>query len=200
MSTFLFIRHASHGLLGKRFVARTPGVMLSEQGEAEALTLAERLQHLPIEAIYSSPLERAQQTAQPLAERLKLAPTIREELNEIDIGDWTNCTMDAIDEKPGWSDWNTFRSCARPPGGELMLEAQARVVSLVSELRAKHPGALVALFSHGDIVKGALAHYLGVHLDLFHRIDIDPASVSVVRIENWGPRVLRVNDTGALHL
>jgi probable phosphoglycerate mutase len=195
-TTFLFIRHGHHELLGKRFVARSPGVNLSERGRQQAQELARRLESAGIGAIYSSPMERARQTAAPLAEALGLDVRIAEELNEIDIGDWTNLTMEEIGREPGWRDWNAFRSCTLPPGGELMLEAQRRVVRLLWDLRRRHDGQTVALFSHGDIIRGAMAHFLGVHLDLFLRIEIDPASVSAVEVGDWGPRVLRMNCPG----
>jgi probable phosphoglycerate mutase len=192
-TTFLFIRHGHHELLGKRFVARRPGVRLSTEGLRQAEELGLKLQGEGIHAIYSSPMERAQETAAPLARLLGLNVEIAEGLNEIDIGDWTDLTMEEIGRQPGWRDWNAFRSCTLPPNGELMLEAQRRVVQLIGELRGKHHGQMVALFSHGDIIRGAMAHFLGVHLDLFLRIEIDPASVSAVEVGEWGPRVLRVN-------
>ena len=199
MATFLLIRHGRHSLLDKRYVARTPGVSLSDEGRAQAEDISLRLTGATIEAIYSSPMERAVETAEPLAKRLGLDIQIREELNEIDIGDWTNMTMEEIDGQPGWKRWNEFRSCTRPPNGELILEAQVRMVSLIEELRSKHAGP-VALFSHGDPIRGALAHYLGIHIDLFQRIEVEPASVSVVEVNDWGPCVLRLNDTGPLSL
>lgn len=197
MATFYFIRHGHHGYLGKRYVGRMPGVHLSEEGQAQAGALVKRLENVKFDRIYSSPLERAQETAAPLAKARNLEVRTAEELNEIDIGEWSNSTFEEIDAKPGWSEWNSLRSCSRPPAGELMLEAQARVISLVNRVRCERPDATIAFFSHGDIVKGALAHFLGVHLDLFHRIEIDPASVSVVRVEEWGIQVLHVNDTGS---
>jgi probable phosphoglycerate mutase len=192
-TTFLFIRHGHHELLGKRFVARRPGVHLSAEGQRQAEEVASRLSDQGIAAIYSSPLERAQETAAPLSKRLGLEIQTAEELNEIDIGEWTDLPMDEIGRQPGWRDWNAFRSCTLPPGGELMLEAQRRVVQLLWVLRERHHGQTVALFSHGDIIRGAMAHFLGVHLDLFLRIEVDPASVSAVEVSEWGPRVLFVN-------
>jgi probable phosphomutase (TIGR03848 family) len=196
MAIFLLIRHGHHPLLGKRHVGRTPGVHLSEEGRNQSETLASQLAHLPIRAIYTSPLERAQETAAPLERALQLQASVREELNEIDIGDWSNLTVQEIENQPGWKEWNELRSCVQPPGGELMLSAQARGLGLMEELRCLHAEEMVACVSHGDIVKGLVAHYLGVHLDLFQRIEIEPASVSVVRLEAWGPRVLAVNWTG----
>lgn len=199
MSIFLFIRHGTHGLLGKRFVARTAGVLINEQGWREAVSVSKRLEGVEIEAIYSSPLERAMQTADPLSKRTGLEVQVREELNEIDVGEWSNLEFETLRSKPGWEQWRDVRSCFHPPGGELMLDTQARMVRLVEELRRKHSG-VVALFSHGDPIKGALAHYLGTPLDLFRRIDVDPGSISAVQITDEGPNILRLNDTGDLRL
>src|ERR1041384_5214871 len=111
MSTILFVRHGTHGLLGKRFVSRTPGVLLNEQGWKEAEAIADRLSGIPIAAIYSSPLERALQTADPLAKRLDLEIQVEEALNEIHIGEWSNLTMDELEKMPGWREWHDLRSC-----------------------------------------------------------------------------------------
>jgi probable phosphomutase (TIGR03848 family) len=199
MPTFLLIRHATHGLLTTRFVARTPGVHLNEQGVREAEALVERLKDVNIEAIYSSPLERAIETAQPLASRLKLDIQIQQGLNEVDIGEWTNLTFDELRQAPGWEQWSDNRSNFCPPGGEYLLETQARMVRLLEELRRRHD-AVVALFSHGDPIKSTVAHYLGTHLDLFRRIHIDPVSVSIVQVTDAAPGVIRVNDTGQIRL
>jgi probable phosphomutase (TIGR03848 family) len=199
MATFLLIRHATHGLLTTRFVARTSGVHLNEQGLREAESLIARLEGVPIEAIYSSPLERALETAQPLAKHLGLDVEVREGLNEVDLGEWTNLTFDELHAKPDWQQWRDNRSNFCPPGGEYPLETQARMIRVLEELRRKHSG-VVAVFSHGDPVKSTLAHYLGVHLDLFRRIHVDPASISIVEVTDAAPIVIRVNDTGPISL
>jgi broad specificity phosphatase PhoE len=139
---------------------------------------------------------RAQQTAAPLAARLGLPVRTADALAEIDYGDWTERPLDELRPLDRWNQWNAFRSGARVPGGERMLETQSRAVHLMLDLRARHDGQAVALVSHGDVIKAALAYFLGTPLDLFQRIEISLASVSVVSIGDYGPWVLAVNNTG----
>jgi probable phosphomutase (TIGR03848 family) len=193
MTTFALIRHASHGLVGHTIVGRAPGIRLGPDGLRQAEALADRLDGSSIAALYSSPLERARGTAAPIACRLRLEVQIAEELNEIDFGEWTNRTLAELHDLEGWRWFNTFRSGSRIPGGETMVEVQERVLRLLERLCRVHPQQTVALISHGDVIKATLAYYLGVPLDLFQRIEIGPASVSIVRIERHGPEVLLVN-------
>jgi probable phosphoglycerate mutase len=193
MTTFALIRHASHGLLGHSIVGRAPGVALSPDGLREAEALAERLEGSPIRALYSGPLERARATAAPIAARLGLDVQIADELNEIDFGEWTNRTLADLCHLEEWRRYNVFRSATRIPGGETMVEVQARMLRLVQRLCSAHPERTVALVSHGDVIKAILAHCLGVPLDLFSRIEISPASISIVRIDRYGPAVLLMN-------
>jgi broad specificity phosphatase PhoE len=116
----------------------------------------------------------------------------------VEVGDWTGLTFDELQTRPEWRRFNTVRSLTRIPGGELMLEVQARIVSELECLRQRHPEQVVAVVSHGDVIKGAVAHCAGVPLDLFQRIEIAPASVSVLRLGDHGPYIQRVNDTGSL--
>jgi probable phosphomutase (TIGR03848 family) len=200
MPTYLLIRHAAHDLLGKAIAGRMPGVHLNREGQIQAEQLVERLAHLPIEAVYSSPLERAQETARPLAGRLDLPLLIAEEMNEIDFGEWTGKSLQVLKPAPRWGWFNSFRSGTRIPSGEMMLEAQTRAVTFMDRLREEHRDGCIALVGHGDVIKAAVAYYLGVPLDLFGRIEIHPASVSVIRINDYGPQVLKVNDTGDIVL
>jgi broad specificity phosphatase PhoE len=193
MTTFALIRHASHGLLGHTMVGRAPGVPLSPDGVREAERLAERLEGSGVGALYSSPLERARATAAPIAARLRLRVQIADELNEIDFGDWTNRTLTDLHDLEEWRRFNLFRSSSRIPNGEAMMDVQARMLRLIERLCSVHPDLTVALVSHGDVIKATLAHHLGVPLDLFQRIEISPASVSLVRIARYGPEVLLIN-------
>ena len=193
MTTFALIRHASHALLGHTVVGRTPGVRLSPEGVGQAEALAERLQSSSIRAIYSSPLERARDTAAPFGARVRLEVQVADELNEIDFGDWTNRTLADLHDLEDWRRFNSFRSGSRIPNGESMLEVQDRMLRLLERLCAGHGDQIIALVSHSDVIKATLAHYLGVPLDLFQRIEISPGSVSVIRIERHGPAVLLIN-------
>jgi probable phosphoglycerate mutase len=193
MTTFALIRHASHALLGHRIVGRRPGVQLGPAGVREADALARRLEGWPIRAVYSSPLERARATAVPIAEGLRLEVQIADELNEIDYGEWTNRTLADLRELPEWRRFNLFRSGSRIPHGESMIEVQDRMLRLIERLCAAHPEQMIALVSHGDVIKATLAYYLGVPLDLFQRIELSPASLSILRVEPHGPEVLLIN-------
>jgi probable phosphomutase (TIGR03848 family) len=200
MTRFLLIRHATTDAVGKRLTGRKAGVHLSAAGQEQAQQLVERLANAPVSAIYSSPLERALETAAPLADRLHLETIICEDFLEIDFGDWTDRTFDELRNDPQFGLFNSFRSSTRIPGGELMLEAQVRVVAGLNRLRTLHPGETVAVVSHADLIKAAVAYYAGIHLDLFQRIEISPASVSVIEIYEETARILLLNDTGGIRL
>jgi probable phosphoglycerate mutase len=193
MTTFALIRHASHALLGHTIVGRMSGVQLSSSGLREAEALARRLEGGPIQALYSSPLERAHATAAPIAGRLRLEVQVADELNEIDYGEWTNRALADLRDLPEWRRFNLCRSGSRIPDGESMIEVQDRMLRLIERLCAAHPEQTVALVSHGDVIKAILAYYLGVPLDLFQRIELSPASLSILRVEPHGPKVLLIN-------
>lgn len=196
MTRFLLIRHATTDANGRRLSGRRAGVHLDAHGREQALALAERLSGLPVTAIYSSPLERTLETADPIAKLLGIEVATREELLEIEFGEWTDRTFAELDEEPGFRRFNEFRSCSPVPGGEFMLQAQLRMVLGVEKLRALHPGECIAVISHGDMIRGAIAHYAGIPLDLFQRIEISPASVSVLEIGDSTVRILGINHAG----
>lgn len=196
MTRFLLIRHATNNTIGKRFAGRMEGVHLNEEGQAQAQRLAERLSSLPIHALYSSPLERAVQTAEPLAKALNLPVVTCEDFIEMNLGQWTNTTFQDLAGEPHFKLFNVFRSCTRIPGGELMLEAQLRMINGLQQLAARHRNQTVAVFSHGDPIKAAVAYYAGIHLDLFQRLEISPASVSVIELYEETARIMLLNHTG----
>lgn len=198
MTVFFLIRHALHEFGSEAIAGRTPGVHLSPDGQAQAARLADRLAAMPIKAIYHSPLERTTETAQAIGARLGLVPQVNDALNELDFGDWAGRKLSDLRGQEQWREFNAFRSGTRAPNGELMLEAQARMVCEMQRLRECHPDDCVALVSHGDIIKSAVAYYLGVPLDLFQRIEISPASVSIIAVADYGPWTLCVNHTGDL--
>lgn len=193
MTTFYLIRHAAHDLLGRAMAGRMPGVSLNPAGRDAAERLAEHLAAVPFAAVYSSPLDRARETAAPLAARQGLAVQIEPALDEIDFGDWTGRTLEALHGLERWRLFNSFRSGTPIPGGERMLEVQARIAAAMLRLRERHPGGTVALVGHGDVLKSALAFWLGVPLDLFQRIELAPASRSIVALSDHGPKILLIN-------
>ena len=180
MANFLFIRHGAHDYLGRAIVGSRPGVHLNEQGRREAEQLADKLSLLSIDAIYSGPLERVRETAEPLCRARDLPLQLADEFTEIGLGEWTDRTLDDLDAEQLWRHYNSFRSSTAAPEGELMLEVQARVVRKLTELRRRHE--FVVIVTHGDVIRTAFAHFLGVHLDLFHRIEIDSASLSLLEL------------------
>jgi probable phosphomutase (TIGR03848 family) len=196
MTTFLLIRHGAHLLGGDLIAGRTPGVRLSPLGREQARRMAERVARLPVSAIYASPADRTRETAELLAQALNLPVQVRESLNELDFGDWTGRSVAELRSLEGFARWNGFRSGTRMPGGETMLEIQARMVDEMLRLRERHGEGCIALVSHGDVIRAALAWALGMPLDLLTRIEIGLASVSVVAVADYGPWVLCVNHSG----
>lgn len=198
MSVFLLIRHADNPAVGNRLPGRMPGVHLNERGKAQAEALAERIGKLPIDAVYSSPLERAMETALPLAGRLGLDVRTSEEFQEVEIGSWTGLELGQLADDPLLRRYDSFRTGTRPPGGELLVEVQQRMVTGIESLRREYPLGLLAVFSHADPIKTVLAHYAGMPLDFLPRLEISLSSVSVISVNDHGPRILAVNSLGAV--
>lgn len=201
MTQILLIRHAVNDVMkAKKLAGWMPDVHINEEGRAQAQAVAERLRDMPITAIYSSPLDRTRETAEPLAQALGLEVQIRDEIGEVQYGDWTGKSLEELSKLDMWKVVQLYPSGMRFPGGETIREMQARIVNQLESIAADHPREIVAVFSHADVIKAALAHYLGVHLDLFQRIVVNPTSVSVLRLTPYGPQVLRINDDGPLKL
>jgi broad specificity phosphatase PhoE len=193
MSTFLLVRHAVTDAIGQRLVGRLPRVHLTTEGREQARKLATTLETKSLVAVYTSPMERAIETATPIAAMLKQEPIVRPGLTEVDFGDWSGFTFQALDQLPDWKRFNTNRTGVRPPRGELVAEVQARMVAEVDLIRTMHPGGVVAVVSHGDPLKALVAYYLGLSLELLSRIDIAPASWSALSLEDWGASLLALN-------
>ena len=192
----LLIRHGSHGRLGHILCGRMPGVGLSEAGFGEARAVAAAIARRDsLVAVYSSPLERARQTAAPIAEAAGLETIVDDDLDEIDVGAWSGLSFDMLDDDPHWTVWNRFRDHARPPGGETMSEAQVRIARVLEHVSRRHPDAAVALVSHADMIKSALAWTLGLPLAFYARFEISPASVSRIVIGESDAKVWTVNQT-----
>lgn len=170
-----------------------PGVALSADGVAQAEALAARFAGLAIAAVLSSPVQRARETAGPIARVLGREVTVEAGLDEIDFGAWTGRAFDALEEEPGWQAWNRFRSVAACPGGETMLGAQARAVAAMLRAGESFAGQEVVMVSHQDVLKAMLAHCLGLPLDHLARFRLDPASRSVVTLFADGVRVDGIN-------
>jgi probable phosphoglycerate mutase len=197
MTVFHLLRHGEHGLQGRICAGRMPGIGLSERGRGEAAAAAGHLAGAGLAAIYASPLERTRETAAIVGAQLDLPVAIREELVELDFGEWTGLTFDAIRTDPRWQLWATQRSIAMIPGGESMRQVQRRVVETLIELHQHHGNASVLLVSHGDVIRTALAFALAMPLDLFNRIEVATGSLSTIRIDAGGFRVSAINERPA---
>ena len=191
------VRHGQTPTTGKILPGRAAGLHLAEAGVAQAHRVAERIAELPkIDAIYASPLERARETAAPIAKALKQRVKIDKGLLECDFGDWTGAELSKLMKLPEWSTVQKAPSTFRFPNGESFTEMQTRMVSALDRIRAAHPGGTVVCVSHADPIKAAVAHAMGTHIDLFQRIVIGTCSVSAVAYTGHGPIVLTFNSTG----
>lgn len=196
-TTVLLVRHAAHGSVDRILCGRMPGVSLSEEGRAQAEHLGLRLAGRGVAALYTSPVDRARETATALSARLGVEARVAEGIAEIAFGDWTGRAFAELDGDPLWAAWNSRRSLVRPPGGESMLEAQARAVTWLEGVRQEHPGEIVAAVSHADVIRALLAYHLGLPLDHLLRLEVGPASVSTLVVGEWGARVQTLNEAAA---
>lgn len=196
MVRVLLVRHANGPHVGRILAGRAGGSALDDAGHAQAEQLAARLARWGVTAIRSSPLERALRTAQPLADLLGLDVQPCDAFTELDYGEWTGVEYGLLGDDPAWRDYNGFRSATRIPGGETMLEAQARAVGELLGWRDRHPDGTVVVVSHADVIRSVLAYFLGMPLDLAQRLAVDPASVSELELHGSGVLVRHVNDTG----
>ena len=188
------MRHAVHTQYNQCLSGRTPGVPLSDVGREQARALAAYLSHDGIARVECSPLDRTRETAAAIADGAGLPLVTRDALIEIDMGEWTGRALDSFGDDPAWRAWNEQRASARIPGGESMGEAQARIVGHIPKVAAEQDGRTVALVSHSDMIRAAIAWALGLSLDNLLRFDIDPASVSRMVVGEWGARVISVNE------
>jgi probable phosphomutase (TIGR03848 family) len=200
MTTVILLRHGrTTANAGGILAGWTPGVQLDESGAAQVQAVGERLAAVPLAAIVSSPLERCRQTADAVAAGRQLEVQTDDRLGEARYGDWTGRTIKELVKEPLWKVVQQHPSAAVFPGpeGEGLAQTQARAVAAVREWNAKlGPGAVWLACSHGDVIKAIVADALGLHLDQFQRIVVDPASISVITYTDTRPFVARVNDTG----
>jgi probable phosphomutase (TIGR03848 family) len=192
----LLVRHGVTPTTGRVLPGRAPGLHLSDAGRAQAERVAERIGDLPVDAVYSSPLERARETAEPTAAHAGQEVKHDDGLLECDFGDWTGAALVDVAVLPEWRTVQHSPSTFRFPNGESFTEMQDRIVGAVGVLCAAHAGGVVVCFSHADPIKAAVAHAWGTPLDLFQRIVISPGSVSAISfVEGQAPAVLMVNST-----
>ena len=196
MTQFLLIRHAVNDFVKTHKLAGwTPGVHLSDEGKAQAEALGQRLANVPVHHLYASPLERTMETAEAIRQHhpaleIKHHPDV----GEVRYGDWEGKAISELARRKMWGVVQEYPSRASFPNGETMRGVQVRVVDAIEELAQRHPGETVAIVFHADLIKMALAHYLGMHLDNFQRIVVSPASISTVVLGHSRPYVANMND------
>jgi len=205
----LLVRHGRTPTTGQVLPGRARGLHLSDEGRAQAESVAERIAQLtdgtdgknarrgPV-AVYASPLERTQETARPIARRLDLRVRSDRGLLECDFGTWTGGKLADLAKKPEWATVQRYPSGFRFPDGESFLEMQTRMTSALSRLVERHRGETVVAVSHADPIKAVVAQAAGTPLDLFQRLTVAPCSVSALAYTDHGPHVLTVNSTDSL--
>lgn len=196
MSQFLLIRHGDNNTLGKKLAGRLPNVHLNQNGQEQAYRLSTELSDLPIKAVYSSPLERAQETAEPIAQTHHLVVEALPALLEVDFGDWQGKSFTYLKRLRSWKHVNEHPGAFRFPNGESLAEAQTRSVEALLTLSQEHSeNDTLVCVTHSDIIRLAVAHFLGMPLDHFQRIRIAPASVTALTLTDGKATFGAINQT-----
>jgi probable phosphoglycerate mutase len=196
-TTILLVRHGQTPTTGRVLPGRAPGLHLAEAGRTQAEAAAKRIAQIKrVAAVYSSPLERARETAMPIARAQGLAVRIERGLLELDIGRWTGERLDRVSKRPEWSTVQRYPSGFRFPDGESFVEMQTRITAALARMVERHRGGVVIAVSHADPIKAALAHALGMHLDHFQRLAIAPGSITTIVYGAGGPMVIGMNALG----
>jgi probable phosphoglycerate mutase len=197
MPTLFLIRHGENDFIKKgKLPGRLPGIHLNQRGLEQAGALAESLGKAPIKAVFASPLERAVETAQPLAKTLGLEVQLRPGLLDGDVGSWQGKSLKMLGRKPIWKLVQRSPSLVRFPEGESFLEVQTRIVGALQAICAAHkPRELLAVVFHADPIKLAIAHYIGLPLDHFQKLGIGPGSVSILHVSPGGAYLAALNLT-----
>jgi broad specificity phosphatase PhoE len=194
VTTVYLVRHAEKASDPDILTGRSSGIHLSERGGRQAERLGQWFGSLPVQGVWSSPMERARETAEQIASTAKLSVEISEALTELHFGGWTGRGLSELERDPQWRRFNQFRSVTRIPGGELIGEVQMRVVTEIIRIAGEVPNGCVVLVSHGDPIRAALGYFLGAPLDAMNRIEVSVASVSIVALDQDSVQVLRIND------
>jgi probable phosphomutase (TIGR03848 family) len=194
MPTLLLIRHGENDYVKQnKLPGRQAGIHLNERGQKQAAMLAESLKGLPIKAIYSSPLERAVETAKPLADSTHLEIHLDPALMDIDPGSWTGRSLKMLNRTRAWRIVQQAPSFFHFPAGESFMQAQERIVSALDSIAAAHKKGLIAVVFHADPIKLAIAHYMGMPLDNFQRLAVGTGSLTIVGVHEMGAALLALN-------
>jgi broad specificity phosphatase PhoE len=193
MTVFLLVRHCALDALNHYLAGRAPGEHLNDVGRAQVQRLANQFAGITLDAVFSSPLERARETSAAFAGCVQGGVQYADDLLEVDLGEWTGKSFDDLARDPRWASFNTSREITQIPGGELILDVQVRVVRFLQRQAAQFPHGRVAVVSHGDVLRAAIAYYLGLPIDHMLRFDISPGSISVLRLTQAGAHLLCMN-------
>ena len=191
--TALLVRHAQTDAVGHYLAGRRPGVRLNAEGRSQLSGLCARLEGVVLDAIYSSPLERASETAAAIARGRGLAVYERDDLQEVDFGEWTGRTFAELSASPAWQTYNRARATAEIPAGESPRALTTRICGALEQIRQLHPGGTVAIVSHAEPIRALVLFHRGLSLDVFHATDIAPASITTLRIAPDGTVEVSVN-------
>ncbi|MGB0383576.1 MAG: MSMEG_4193 family putative phosphomutase [Ardenticatenaceae bacterium] len=197
MKRIILVRHGQNSMVGKRLAGWLPGVHLNDVGKSQAAALAERFgaQKGQIQALYSSPVTRCQETARPLASALGLEVQTLDGVGEVLYGDWEGESIFELAKLDEWKIVQGFPSAMRFPGGERMRDVQMRAVAAVEEVASRLKDTERAIIvSHADVIKSIAAHYAGIHFDLFQRLVISAASITIIGLTSYAPRIICLND------
>lgn len=200
MTTILLVRHAVNDFVKTgKLAGRMAGVRLNAEGVAQAQALGRRLAEAPLSRIYASPIERTMETASAIAKHHpSLSVQAHPAITEVDYGDWQGKAIGELQGRKMWAVVQEYPSRARFPNGETMRGVQTRIVNTIEALVQAHPEQMIVLVFHADLIKMALAHYLGMHLDVFQRLVIAPASISTMRLGHSRPFIVGMNDIAHL--
>lgn len=193
MTTFYLVRHGACDGLGETLWGRAQEVCLNEQGKTQAQRVAERFERINVAGVYSSPLERALETAAAIGRAAKLEVKQNAAFNEIDFGDWSGKSFADLARDQRWLRFNTHRSDTRIPGGEFFLDVQARVIAELDRLAVRHLAKNVVIVSHADVIKTAIGYVAGAPIDLLQRFEVSPGSVSIIATDEHETKLLAVN-------
>ena len=200
MTVFYLVRHGVTSHTGHKLSGWMPDIHLTDAGRAQAEAAAESLANAPLKSIYASPIDRTAETAKIIAARHDLRVRTRKDLGEVEYGRWTNKSLKVVAQTKLWTKVQRWPAGATFPDGESFVAVQNRGVAAIEALRARHPKDHVCIVSHGDVIRLVVAHYMGVHLDLFQRIHVTPGSLTVLAITDEGPGILTLNAPSGSHL
>ena len=195
MTVFYLVRHGVTAHTGHRLSGWIPGIHLTDEGRAQAEATAEMLEPVPFKAIYSSPIERTMETAAPIARLHKLQVIEAPKLGEVEYGKWSNRSFKTLVKTKLWDKVQRYPSGVRFPDGETLREVQTRAVEEIESIAEHHRKQIVCCVSHADVIRLLAAYYLGVHIDLFQRLTVAPASVSVISLNDGRPLVVTLNSS-----